>query len=66
MEDDAMPTMAIPGAGPRDATIAVRFDEQQYQLLEFLRQEGTWGEDDGEIIRRVVLEQIADMEGDGR
>jgi hypothetical protein len=63
VREDGKQTMAIPGVRARDARITVQLDEQQYQLLEFLRQEGTWGEEDGEIIRRVVLEQIAEMEG---
>jgi hypothetical protein len=48
---------AIPGqAGPRTAKVVVRFDQQQCQLLDFLRAEGTFGTSDGEIIRNVVLD----------
>ena len=39
----------------RDAKITVRFNQQQRKLLDFLRAEGTFGTEDGEIIRNVVL-----------
>ncbi len=44
--------------GPRPAKLIVRFDQQQRQLLEQLRSEGTFGREDGEIIRNVVLDYI--------
>lgn len=67
VDSDQRPNIEIPTAGPREARVTVRFDEQQYQLLEFLRQEERWGTEDGEIIRRIVLEQVADMQrGDQR
>ena len=37
-------------AKPREAKIKVRFDQQQRKLLDFLRAEGKFGSDDGEII----------------
>jgi hypothetical protein len=40
----------------RPATVVVRFDQQQRKLLDALRAEGTFGTEDGEIIRAVVLE----------
>jgi hypothetical protein len=44
---------------PRPATVTVRFDQQQRKLLDFLRAEGTFGTQDGEIIRNVVLDYLA-------
>jgi hypothetical protein len=43
---------------PRPAKVVVRFDQQQRKLLDFLRAEKTFGTDDGEIIRNVVLDYI--------
>jgi hypothetical protein len=45
-------------AKPREAKIKVRFDQQQRKLLDFLRAEGKFGSDDGEIIRNVVLDYV--------
>ena len=39
----------------RPAKITVRFNQQQRKLLDFLRAEGTFGTEDGEIIRNVIL-----------
>ena len=44
---------------PRPAKVIVRFDQQQRKLLDFLREEGTFGTEDGEIIRNVVLDYLA-------
>jgi hypothetical protein len=44
---------------PRPAKITVRFDQQQCKLLDFLREERTFGTEDGEIIRNVVLDYLA-------
>jgi len=38
----------------RAAKVSVRFDQQQRRLLDFLRQEGKFGTQDGEIIANVV------------
>lgn len=43
---------------PRPAKVAVRFDQQQRKLLDFLRKERTFGTEDGEIIRNVVLDYL--------
>ncbi|HWM82082.1 MAG TPA: hypothetical protein VNQ56_08465 [Pseudolabrys sp.] len=43
---------------PRMATVTVQFDQQQRRLLDFLRAEGTFGHEDGEIIRNVVLDYL--------
>lgn len=45
--------------GPRPAKIVVRFDQQQRKLLDFLRAEKTFGTEDGEIIRKVVLDWLS-------
>ena len=42
----------------RPATIKVRFDQQQRKLLDFLRAERKFGNEDGEIIRNVVLDYL--------
>jgi hypothetical protein len=42
----------------RPVKIKIRFDQQQCKLLDFLRAEGTFGREDGEIIRNVVLDFI--------
>lgn len=44
---------------PRPAKVIVRFDQQQRKLLDFLREEETFGTEDGEIIRNVVLDYLA-------
>jgi hypothetical protein len=36
----------------------VRFDQQQRRLLDFLRAEKTFGTEDGDIIRNVVLDYL--------
>ena len=46
----------------RPAKVVVRFDQQQRKLLEFLRAEGTFGTEDGEIIRNVVLDYLKQEE----
>ena len=43
---------------PRPAKIKVRFDQQQRRLIDFLRTEGKFGSDDGEIIRNVILDYV--------
>ncbi len=43
---------------PRKAKVVVRFDQQQRKLLDFLRAEQTFGTEDGEIIRNVVLDWL--------
>jgi len=43
---------------PRTAKVIVQFDQQQRKLLDFLRAEGTFGREDGEIIRNVVLDYL--------
>jgi hypothetical protein len=43
---------------PRPAKVTVRFDQQQRKLLDFLRAEGKFGSEDGEIIRNVVLDYL--------
>ena len=42
----------------RPAKVTVRFDQQQRKLLDFLRAEGKFGSEDGEIIRNVVLDYL--------
>ena len=44
---------------PRTAKVKVRFDQQQRKLLDFLRAERKFGSEDGEIIRNVVLDYLA-------
>jgi hypothetical protein len=44
------------------ARVTVRFDQLQYRLLEFLRQEGTFGKQDGEIIANVVRAYLQQRE----
>ena len=51
-------------AGPRTAKIVVRFDQQQRKLLDFLRAEKTFGTEDGEIIRNVVLDWLSKAGGE--
>lgn len=46
------------GTTPRKAKVVVRFDQQQRKLLDFLRAEKTFGTEDGEIIRNVVLDWL--------
>jgi hypothetical protein len=43
---------------PRQASVVVRFDQQQRKLLDFLRAEKKWGNEDGEIIRNIVLDYL--------
>lgn len=43
---------------PRMAKVIVQFDQQQRKLLDFLRAEGVFGREDGEIIRNVVLDYL--------
>jgi hypothetical protein len=43
---------------PRPARVIVKFDQQQRKLLDFLRKEGKFGSEDGEIIRNVVLDYL--------
>ncbi len=43
---------------PRPARVIVKFDQQQRKLLDFLRAEGKFGREDGEIIRNVVLDYL--------
>lgn len=47
---------------PRPAKVVVRFDQQQRKLLDLLRAEGTFGKEDGEIIRNVVLDYLKQEE----
>ncbi len=47
---------------PRPGKVVVRFDQQQRKLLDFLRAEGTFGTEDGEIIRNVVLDYLKQEE----
>jgi hypothetical protein len=42
----------------RPANVSVRFDQQQRRLLDFLRQEGKFGTQDGEIIANVVRDYL--------
>ncbi|MGD9922901.1 MAG: hypothetical protein AB7V13_15900 [Pseudorhodoplanes sp.] len=46
------------GNTKRMAKVVVRFDQQQRKLLDFLRAEKTFGTEDGEIIRNVVLDWL--------
>ena len=46
----------------RPAKVVVRFDQQQRKLLDLLRAEGTFGKEDGEIIRNVVLDYLRQQE----
>jgi len=50
--------MADDMIAPRMAKVTVQFDQQQRRLLDFLRSEGTFGREDGEIIRNVVLDYL--------
>jgi hypothetical protein len=59
-EIDSQPT------GPRPARVIVRLDQQQRKLLDFLRAEGTFGSEDGEIVRRVVLDYLRRRELEAR
>ena len=54
-----------PAPEQRTATVTVRFDQLQYRLLEFLRQEGTFGKEDGEIIANVVRAYLQQRESGG-
>ena len=60
LKEDAMAQekLASRPMGPRLAKIVVRFDQQQRKLLDFLRAEGKFGTEDGEIIRNVVLDYL--------
>jgi hypothetical protein len=51
---------------PRPARVMVRFDQQQRKLLDFLRAEGKFGTEDGEIIRNVVLEYLKQQQKRGK
>ena len=51
---------------PRPAKVMVRFDQQQRKLLDSLRAEKTFGTEDGEIIRNVVLEYLDQEEKRGK
>jgi hypothetical protein len=51
---------------PRPAKVVVRFDQQQRKLLDFLRAEGTFGSEDGEIIRNVVLDYLKQLDERGK
>jgi hypothetical protein len=46
------------GITAHKAKVMVRFDQQQRKLLDFLRAEKTFGTEDGEIIRNVVLDWL--------
>jgi hypothetical protein len=59
-------TMENRPMSPRPARVVVRFDQQQRKLLDFLRAEGTFGTEDGEIIRNVVLDYLKQRESQGR
>ena len=39
-------------------TVQVGFNQQQRQLLEILKAEGSFGTEDGEVIRRVFAEWL--------
>ena len=39
-------------------TVEVGFNQQQRQLIEKLKQEGTFGDTDGEIVRAVFIEWL--------
>jgi hypothetical protein len=51
---------------PRPAKVIVKFDQQQRKLLDFLRAEGKFGKQDGEIIRNVVLDYLKQQQKRGR
>ena len=51
---------------PRPAKVMVRFDQQQRKLLDFLRAEGKFGTQDGEIIRNVVLDYLKQQQKRGK
>jgi len=51
---------------PRPAKVVVRFDQQQRKLLDFLRAEKTFGTEDGEIIRNVVLDYLEQQQKRGK
>jgi hypothetical protein len=51
---------------PRPAKVVVKFDQQQRKLLDFLRAEGKFGTDDGEIIRNVVLDYLKQQQKRGK
>jgi hypothetical protein len=51
---------------PRPAKVIVRFDQQQRKLLEFLRADGKFGTQDGEIIRNVVLDYLKQQQKWGK
>jgi hypothetical protein len=55
MADENVPARPM---SPRSAKVIVRFDQQQRKLLDFLRAERKFGTDDGEIIRKVVLDYL--------
>lgn len=55
-----------PSTPPRMAKIVVRFDQQQRQLLDFLRAEKTFGTEDGDIIRNVVLDYLKQQRANQR
>lgn len=46
----------------RTANITIQLDQQQYRLVEFLRREGTFGQEDGAIVRGVILDYLSQME----
>jgi hypothetical protein len=50
----------------RPARVIVKFDQQQRKLLDFLRAEGKFGKEDGEIIRNVVLDYLKQQEKRGK
>jgi hypothetical protein len=51
---------------PRPAKVIVKFDQQQQKLLDFLRAEGKFGAQDGEIIRNVVLDYLKQQQKRGK
>jgi hypothetical protein len=51
---------------PRPARVIVKFDQQQRKLLDFLRKEGKFGSEDGEIIRNVVLDYLKQQQRGGK
>ena len=40
--------------------VQVGFNQQQRQLIEKLKQEGTFGSTDGEVVRAIFLEWLAE------
>ena len=50
----------------RPAKVMVRFDQQQRKLVDFLRAEGKFGTQDGEIIRNVVLDYLKQQQKRGK